>query len=215
MIGPSSSHTAGAVNIGRVAGQVFGGDISTIELTLYGSFAATYRGHGTDRALVAGVMGMTPHNPLVKDALRMAEERKIKVKIILEGESPYHPNTVKMVLSNGDAKSKIVGTSLGGGRIAVREIDSFKVNITGSYNVLLCSYKEQVGMVAGVSRVLAANKINIAFMTVSRNVERSEALMILETDEGLDQKTLGDIKSIDGMDVVRYIPQISDEGGHA
>jgi len=205
MIGPSSSHTAGAVNIGRVARQIFGGRPASACITLYGSFAATYKGHGTDRALVAGILGYPPDDSRVKEALEIATREGVKVKFELERESPYHPNTVRIVLSGEGRSSDVVGVSLGGSRIAIREIDGFKVDITGAYNTLLCSYPEQVGMVARVSGILASDNINIAFMTVSRSGKRSKALMVVEVDEEIDEKILSEVASVPGMLAVKYI----------
>lgn len=209
MVGPSSSHTAGAVNLGRISRQVFGRKPESIKITLYGSFAATYKGHGTDRALVAGILGYYPHSLEVKDALDLAEAQDIHVAISTEEESPYHPNTARIRLfGNGEAVD-VVGVSVGGGAVSIKEIDGFHVDVSGTYNTVLCSYPEQVGMVARVTQILATENINIAFMTVSRSGRRSNALMVVEVDEEISKAVLRTIESVPGMLGVRYIEKLS------
>lgn len=209
MVGPSSSHTAGAVNIGRIARQVFGQKPQTVIISLYGSFAATYKGHGTDRALVAGILGFLPHDLEVKRALDIAQAEGIKVDFESKKESSYHPNTARIRLSGGGLASEIVGVSVGGGSVLIKEIDGFMVDVTGSYNTILCSYPDQVGMVAKVSQILAAENINIAFMKVSRNGRRSTALMVVEVDEEINKIVLNTIAAFPGMLSVRYIDRLS------
>lgn len=209
MVGPSSSHTAGAVNIGRIARQVLGEVPETIRITLFGSFAATYKGHGTDRAIVAGILGYHPHSPEVKDSLQIASEAGIAVYFCLEKENTYHPNTVSLQLVKGSETVKIVAASIGGGAVSVKEIDGFQVDISGTYNTILCWYPEQVGMVARVTNLLAASNINIAFMKVSRSGRRSNALMVVETDETISKELLDSIAGVQGILGVRYLEKIS------
>jgi len=208
MVGPSSSHTAGAVNIGRIARQVLGKEPDTIEIVLYGSFAATYKGHGTDRALVAGILGFSPDSHEVKDALKIAEARGIAIEFHLEKENSYHPNTVRVKLSKDGRSAVVVGASVGGGAVSIKEIDGFQVDISGTYNTILCTYPEQVGMVAKVTRILAAENINIAFMKVSRSGRKANALMVVEVDEEVSDTVLNKIASVDGMLALRYIEQL-------
>lgn len=209
MVGPSSSHTAGAVNIGRIARQVFGKTPDTVKITLYGSFAETYKGHGTDRALVAGILGYYPYSPEVKDALLLAEKAGIACCFIREKESNYHPNTVCLQLSKGSESTRIVAASVGGGAVSVKEIDSFHVDLSGTYNTILCWYPEQVGMVASVSSLLANSNVNIAFMKVSRSGRRSNALMVVETDEAISKELLDSIVAVEGVSGVRYVEKIT------
>ena len=168
MIGPSSSHTAGAVNIGRVARQIFGNTPAEVKITLYGSFAATYQGHGTDRALVAGILDFFTDDPKIKDALKIAEKENVKVDFLKSNEHLYHPNAARIECSRQSESSAIVAVSLGGGRIRIKEINNFQVDIAGNYNTLLCAYQDQLGVIARVSQVFANKHVNIATMTVSR-----------------------------------------------
>lgn len=209
MVGPSSSHTAGAVNIGRIARQVFGRKPDTIRMTLFGSFAATYKGHGTDRALVAGILGYYPDSLEVKDALNIAQTQGITVEFRLEKENLYHPNTVGIELSQGGESITIVGASIGGGAVSIKEINSFQVDVSGTYNTILCAYPEQVGMAAKVTQIIAAANINIAFMKVSRSGRRANALMVVEVDDEVTENLLEEIAAIKGMLRVRYIEKIS------
>ncbi len=209
MVGPSSSHTAGAVNIGRIARQVFGKTPDTVRIILYGSFAETYKGHGTDRALIAGILGYYPHSPEVKDALSLASEAGITVYYCREKESNYHPNTVCLQLATGCESTRIVAVSVGGGAVSVKEIDNFYVDISGTFNTILCWYPEQVGMVARVSNLLADSNINIAFMKVSRSGRRSNALMVVETDEAISKELLNSIAAVQGVSGVRYLEKIT------
>ncbi|MBZ4687402.1 MAG: L-serine dehydratase [Clostridia bacterium] len=208
MVGPSSSHTAGAVNIGRVARQVFGEKPDKAEITLYGSFADTYKGHGTDRALVAGIMGFKTDDPRIKDALAIADEEGLLIHFSTSKEGTYHPNTVRIKLSNKFQSSEIVGVSIGGGRVRIREVDKFKVDISGIYNTLLCSYPDQMGVIAKVSEILASEKINIATMSVSRDKTYQIALMVVEVDGELPDQAVNQIKAMPYFDTVKAIRKI-------
>lgn len=209
MIGPSSSHTAGAVNLGRIMRQVFGRDPEEIRITLYGSFAATYKGHGTDRALVAGILGFLPHSLEVKDALDLAARKGISVHFQLEKESCHHPNTARILLTGKGSQTEIVGVSEGGGVVSVKEIDGFGVDVSGAYNTILCSYPDQVGMVARITQILAEENINIAFMRVSRSGRKANALMVVEADDDVGESVLNKITAVPGMLGVKYIKKLS------
>ncbi|KUO49533.1 MAG: serine dehydratase [Desulfitibacter sp. BRH_c19] len=208
MVGPSSSHTAGAVNIGRVARQILGNEPIRADITLYGSFAMTYRGHGTDRALVAGILGMTTYDSRIKNALEIAEQQNVKINFVLEGQHPYHANTAKIVIYGGDHRAEIIGVSIGGGRISIKEIDGFAVNLSGEYHTLICSYDEQLGMVAQVSAILASENVNIAFMRVSRNENRDRALMIVQVDQPLTEEVVSKLNKLEAIAHVKYLRKI-------
>lgn len=208
MVGPSSSHTAGAVNIGRVARQVLGYEPTRADITLYGSFAMTHKGHGTDRALVAGILGMTTFDSRIKNALEISEQKGLKINFVIEGQHPYHPNTAKVVICGENHSAEIVGISIGGGRVSIREIDGFEVNISGEYHTLICSYDEQLGMIAQISAILASESINIAFMRVSRNENRNKALMIVEVDQALTKEIIDRINILKSIAHVKYLRKI-------
>lgn len=208
MVGPSSSHTAGAVNIGRAARQVLGTKPIKSEITLYGSFAQTYKGHGTDRALVAGILGMKSDDTRIKNALDIAKNSGLEVRFAFKEEHPYHPNTAKIRLFGDTIQSEIIGISIGGGRILIKKINDFDVNISGQYHTLICSYNEQLGIVASVSTILANNNINIAFMEVSRNISRNKALMKVEVDQPLSEDIIKKVLDIPVMQQVKYLSKM-------
>lgn len=208
MVGPSSSHTAGAVNIGRVARQVLGCEPNRADITLYGSFARTYKGHGTDRALAGGILGMTTYDPRIKNALEIARQQGVLVNFIIADDHPYHPNTARIEIYGCEHKTQIVGVSIGGGRISIREIEGFEVNISGEYHTIVCSYDEQLGMVARISSILASEHINIAFMRVSRSENRDKALMVLEVDQPLTEEVLKRINRLKAISHVKYVKKI-------
>ena len=208
MVGPSSSHTAGAVNIGRVARQVLGCKPMRVDITLYGSFAKTYKGHGTDRALVAGVLGMTTYDPRIKNALEIAEKQGVIVNFLIEGDHHYHSNTARIDIYGSNHSTQIVGISIGGGRISIKEIGGFEVDISGEYHAMVCSYNEQLGMVAKVSSILASEHINIAFMRVSRNENRDKAIMVVEVDQPITNEVLKGINSLEAIFHVKCVEKI-------
>ena len=207
MVGPSSSHTAGAVNIGKVARQVFGCQPNKVNITLYGSFAKTYKGHGTDRALVGGILGMNTYDPRIKNALEIAKQQGVIVNFIIEGDHLYHPNTAKIDIY-GDHNIQIVGISIGGGRVSIKEIDGFEVDISGEYHTIICSYDERVGMVARISSILALENINIAFMRVSRSENRDKAIMVIESDQSITEEVLKRINGLKTVSHVKYVSKI-------
>lgn len=208
MVGPSSSHTAGAVNIGRVARQVLGSEPTKADITLYGSFSKTYQGHGTDRAIVGGILGMSTDDPRIKDSLKIADDQKITIKFTLEEEHPYHPNTAKINVYSDENIVEIIGVSIGGGRILIKEIGGFHVNISGEYHTLVCSYDEQKGVIAQITAILADKNINIAFMNVSRNQKRDKALMIIEADHAIPEAAVNEIKELGLFTHVKHLEKI-------
>jgi len=208
MVGPSSSHTAGAVNIGRFARQVFDDKPNRMDITLYGSFAKTYKGHGTDRALVGGVLGMATYDPRIKNALEIAKKQGITINFMIEEDHPYHPNTAKIDIYSHGNHTQVIGISIGGGRILIKEIDGFEVDISGEYHAIICSYDERVGMVAKISTILALEHINIAFMRVSRSANRDKATMVIESDQSITEKVLKHINSLESISRVKCVNKI-------
>ncbi len=190
MIGPSSSHTAGAARLAHVAWKLAGGDVKRAELTLYGSFAETGRGHGTDKALVAGILGMEPDDENLRVSLELAKERGVDVRIIFSDEPVEQPNTarIKTVNSKGEV-SELVGASVGGGNIIVTELNGMKLKFTGEYPTLVIRHQDVPGVINNVTGILAKEQINVAFMRVFRHVKRQDAYMIIETDTPVPQRT--------------------------
>lgn len=183
MTGPSSSHTAGAVRIAYIARQLLGAEISRVQFTLYGSFAETGRGHGTDKALIGGVLGLMPDDERIRRAYELAKEQGIQVDFAYSDEPVDHPNTVKIELWDiNDHMMEVVGRSVGGGNILITEINEQAVELSGEYPTLIVSHRDEPGVIAEVSHVLAQLNINIAFMRVFRHGRGRDAYMCIETD---------------------------------
>lgn len=195
MVGPSSSHTAGAVRIGLVAHSLIRGRIASVEITLYGSFADTGRGHGTDRAIIAGVLGVGPDDERIKYSMLLAKSENMDVIVHYSSEECEHPNTARVKVTGDDGRSyTIVGVSTGGGNIEIREIDGMEVSFSGKYPTLIMFYPDAPGVISKVTTVLATMRINVAFMRVFRNAKRKRACMVIETDAVVNSDVLAGIK---------------------
>ncbi len=183
MTGPSSSHTAGAVRIAYIARRLIGAEISSVHFTLYGSFAETGRGHGTDKALIGGILGFAPDDERIRHAYEYAKEQGVQVDFTYSDEPVDHPNTVKIeTVDENDRKMEVVGRSVGGGNILITEINEQGVELSGDYPTLIVSHRDEPGVIAEVSHVLAQLNINIAFMRVFRHGRGRDAYMCIETD---------------------------------
>ncbi|WP_040210301.1 L-serine ammonia-lyase, iron-sulfur-dependent subunit beta [Clostridium polynesiense] len=211
MIGPSSSHTAGAARLGKIAGTIAGGKITKVDFLLHGSFGKTYKGHGTDRALVAGILGMEPSDERLRDALTIAKEKGIEVNFIEEDLGDVHPNTVKFIIKcQGGGEVTVMGSSIGGGNIQITEVDGDKVQFTGAYPTLIISHRDVPGQVSKVTTLLYEENINIAFMKVFRNHRGTIATMVFETDHSIPEEVLSKINSISEIARVTYISPVKD-----
>ncbi len=209
MIGPSSSHTAGAVRLGSLARAVFGHEISAANIGLHGSFASTGSGHGTDLALVAGLLGMAPDDARIRDSLTLARESGLDVTFEVVDLGEAHPNTACLTLSApGGSTMKVRGSSLGGGDVMVTRIDDYDVEITGDLPVLAVAHIDRPGKIAAVSSILAEAGVNIASMTVSRERRGAGALMLIETDVEVDAVTVALVAESDGVLDVRAVPAV-------
>jgi L-serine dehydratase len=211
MIGPSSSHTAGAARLGKVAKLVAGDKIKSVKFLLHGSFAKTYRGHGTDRALVAGILGMDPWDERLRDSLQIAEEQRLEVKFLEADLGDMHPNSVKVIITKIDGTVvEIIGSSIGGGNISITEIDGEPLEFTGAYPTLIIKHVDVPGMVSKVTALMSNEGINIAFMKVYRSSKGEMATMIFETDHVIAEKIVGEISSLDNISSVRVISPIAE-----
>jgi len=200
MVGPSSSHTAGAARLGKMARVILGESPTEATITLYGSFARTYLGHGTDRALVGGLLGFAPDDLRIKDSLKIATEEGLTFSFVISEQAADHPNTAEFSLQGASGnRIGVTGRSIGGGQIVITKIDSFKVEITGDYNALITIHEDKPGIIAEVSRVLSQENINIAQMKVARQFRGAEAMMVLETDHSISKQTLDTVKNIYGI----------------
>ncbi len=209
MIGPSSSHTAGAVRLGNLARAIFGEQPRRARILLHGSFASTGVGHGTDLAIVAGLLGFAPDDPRIKEATSLAHQAGMEVEFGLAELGDVHPNTAVLELEGESGRSaRIVGSSLGGGDVAVTEIDGFDVEATGEFPTLVVEHEDRPGEIAAVSSILAEAGVNIAAMRVSREVRGGTALMLIETDVAVDAETAGRIAQVDAVHSVRSVPAV-------
>jgi len=184
MIGPSSSHTAGAAVIGALARKMIAPPIAEVEFILYGSFAKTYRGHGTDRALLGGVMGFATDDPRIRDSFRIASERAIAYSFTPnETETEVHPNTVDIRMKNAAGQTMTVrGESLGGGKVRICRINGVEVDFTGEYSAVIVVQRDTPGVVAHITKVLSERGVNIAFMRLFREAKGHTAYTIVESD---------------------------------
>lgn len=206
MVGPSSSHTAGAVRIGYVCRKLMGEKIVTADIELYGSFLLTGKGHGTPQAIVAGLLGMTPDDARIPDSFEIAKAQGLKFTIGEAKLKEAHPNSVLLKLTGESGKQlEVIGESLGGSIINIAQIDGLPANISGDYPTLIASNMDVPGMVAKVSEVLFEAKINIAQMHLYRASRGKNSVLIAECDQEIENKTLNDIRDLDGIMKVSYL----------
>ncbi|SFD86824.1 L-serine dehydratase [Bacillus sp. OV194] len=207
MIGPSSSHTAGAARIGRVARHLFGRKPEYAHISFYGSFAKTYRGHGTDVAIVGGILDFDTFDTRIVDALSLAEEQGIDIKMTEEDALTDHPNTAKIILGDQNGKIQLVGVSIGGGKIEIVELNGFELKLSGNHPAMLIVHNDRYGAIAGVANILAKHQINIGHMRVSRKEKGQEALMIIEVDQNIDPVLIEEIES---LPIVQQVVKINE-----
>lgn len=184
MVGPSSSHTAGACRLGLLARGLVGGTPHAARIELHGSFARTGEGHGTDKAIVGGLMGFRPDDERLRTALEIADREHLDYrfeKTTIDEEA--HPNTVRMTVERGDRRSVMIGSSLGAGRVLVTEIDGFPVDISGTHDTIVLVAEDVPGSIARIAGILADALINIATLRLTRQRRGGDAFMVIEVDE--------------------------------
>ena len=196
MIGPSSSHTAGAARIAYLAQKMIAGPLVRVEFILYGSFARTYRGHGTDRALLGGIMGFDTDDERIRDSFSIAQERGIDFSFAPNGEeTEVHPNTVDIHMVNGSGQELTVrGESLGGGKARICRINQVEVDFTGEYSAAIVIHQDRLGVAAHVTSVLSRHGVNIAFMRLFREGKGDIAYTIVESDGRLPEAVAGELR---------------------
>jgi L-serine dehydratase len=210
MVGPSSSHTAGACRIGLFARGLVGGQPERALVELHGSFARTGTGHGTDRAIAGGLLGFAPDDERLRESLELAQAAGLEINFTntkLRGDQ--HPNTTRITVHRGGQNAVVVGSSLGAGRILVTSIDGFPVEITGNYPTLVVVAHDQPGIVALVTQHLAAEGDNVATMRVSRRQKGGDAIHIYELDETASPAALEAIRAHPAVTLVRAIDRVS------
>ncbi|HEY0778704.1 MAG TPA: L-serine ammonia-lyase, iron-sulfur-dependent subunit beta [Gemmatirosa sp.] len=202
MVGPSSSHTAGACRLGLLARGLVGGTPDRARIELHGSFARTGEGHGTDKALVGGLMGFRPDDERLRDALDIAEREGLDYqfeKTTLGEEATVHPNTVRLTVERVGRRSVMTGSSLGAGRVLVTEIDGYPVEVSGNYHTIVLVAGDVKGSIATITHLLSAFDLNIATVRVSRQQRGGDAFMVYELDEAPDERV---------RDVIRALPWV-------
>ena len=206
MIGPSSSHTAGAARLGKIARTIVNKPIKNVTFLLHGSFKETYKGHGTDRALVAGILGMMPDDERLRDALLIAEKEGLEVHFLPADLGQVHPNTVKFLITDcDDINWEVLGSSIGGGLVEIYEINGNKVKITGEYPTIITCHDDIPGTVSKVSTLFYDNDINIAHMTLVRSQKGKDATMTFEVDNNVSEELIAAIKAVEGVNRVILI----------
>lgn len=208
MVGPSSSHTAGAVRLGALARGIYGSEPDCALIELHGSFRATAQGHGTKLALVAGLLGMGVDDTRIIQAIDLARERRHKYRFAPIELDDAHPNTVMFHLGSGDDTRVIQGSSLGGGAVCITHIDGYEAEVTGMLPTLVIVHQDKPGAVAAVTPILAQHGVNIANMRVSRQQRGQDALMLIEADCAVHKTTLDLLRRLDRISSVTFVPTV-------
>ena len=196
MVGPSSSHTAGAVSMALLARKLFPAEIKKVEFTLYGSFAKTYRGHGTDRALLGGLMGFETDDLRIRDSLSIAKERNLDYHFSIgQDTGEEHPNTADIDMTGVNGERLFVrGVSIGGGKVKIVRLNQIDVDFTGEYSTLIISQTDRPGVVAHITKVLSEREVNIAFMRLFREEKGAKAFTVVESDERIPDEVVEQIR---------------------
>ncbi|MBI3218147.1 MAG: L-serine ammonia-lyase, iron-sulfur-dependent, subunit beta [Bacteroidetes bacterium] len=210
MIGPSSSHTAGVVRIAKAAIKVLGGIPEEAEIIFYNSFARTYEGHGSDRAILAGLMDFSTDDKRIKDAIEIAEKSGLKYHFKSVGNaSTLHPNSIRLTLRKGVRTIEVLGESRGGGMINIAEINGFKADFTANLHTIIIFADDIKGSIAFIADVIAHDDCNIATMSVSRKGKNDLACQVIEMDSGIKPVTFQYLMSLSWIKEVIYIPDIN------
>lgn len=207
MIGPSSSHTAGAVSIALLARKMFPEEIRKVTFVLYGSFAKTYRGHGTDRALLGGILGFATDDERIRDAFTHADSMGLEYEFVIdETTATAHPNTADILLTGITGRTLSVrGESIGGGKMKIVRIDNIDVEFTGEYSTLIVHQQDKPGVVAHITQALSEQNVNIAFMRLFRENKGANAYTVVESDQNIPSEVLEQIRTNPHVDHLMLI----------
>ncbi|MBT2581902.1 L-serine ammonia-lyase, iron-sulfur-dependent subunit beta [Planococcus sp. ISL-109] len=205
MIGPSSSHTAGAARIGRVARDLFGSQPSWAKIHLYGSFAETYKGHSTDVAIVGGLLDYDTFDERIKTSFDEAEKLGMKFEFIPETGNVDHPNTARVVIGDDESEMSMVGISIGGGKIEITELNGFPLRLSGNHPAILVVHDDRSGCIANVANCLYKYDINIGHMEVSRKERGDMALMVIEVDQNVGKPVMDELRELPNITQVTRI----------
>ena len=197
MVGPSSSHTAGACRLGLLARGLIGGTPERARIELHGSFARTGEGHGTDKAIAGGLMGFRPDDERLREALEIAEREQLDYKFEKTTLSDdAHPNSVRLTVERGDRHAVMTGASLGAGRVRVSEINGYPVDVTGNLHTIVLIAEDVKGSVAAIATILAEHGLNIATLRLSRKERGGDAFMAIEIDEPPGEAVRDEIRAL-------------------
>ena len=208
MVGPSSSHTAGTARLGRVAREILDEDPVEVKFFLHPPLAATYRGHGSDFALVGGAIGLNVDDPRIPEAIRIAEQMGVEVSFSEEDQGDVHPNTVRIEIKGKTREAEVLGSSIGGGVIEVFKINGFQTRFKGDSPSLLLFYRDRPGMIAEVAAAIADEGINIASLYCSRKQRGKDAFMEIDVDSPVSQDAISRICSLPDMSEAKYLDRI-------
>lgn len=208
MVGPSSSHTAGACRLARLARHTVIGVPDTARFTLHGSFAKTARGHGTDLALVAGTLDATPDDPVIPEAFTAARAAGLAWSFHEADLGDVHPNTVRIELGAGDERVRVTGSSLGGGAVRVFDVDGFRIDFSGAHHTLLIRHLDTPGVIARVARVIADDDVNIAALVCARRRRGGDAMMSIEVERPLSPPALAYLEHLRYVHWLRLLPEV-------
>src|SRR5437762_10241657 len=208
MVGPSSSHTAGTARVGRVAREILDEEPVAVRFVLHPPLAATYRGHGSDFALVGGSIGLSVDDPRIPEAIRIAEQMGVNVHFSDEDLGDVHPNTVRIEIKGKTREAEVVGSSIGGGVIEVFKINGFSARFKGDSPTLLLFYRDRPGMISEVTKVIAEEGINIASLSCSRKQRGKDAFMQIDIDSPMSTAGLQRIRETADVDEARYLDRI-------
>jgi L-serine dehydratase len=205
MIGPSSSHTAGAARIGKAARNLLGEEPSWAKIYLYESFAKTYKGHGTDFALAGGLLGFETDDPRMSKALEIAGKKNISIEFIEDSAAVDHPNTARLQIGNEVDSIELTGISIGGGKVEITELNGFALRLSGNHPAILIMHNDRFGAIASVTKILAKHEINIGHMEVNRKDIGKDALMVIEVDQNIDEAIMQELEKADHIDQIAKI----------
>ena len=210
MVGPSSSHTAGACRLGLLGRGLVSGTPQSALLELHGSFARTGEGHGTDKALVAGLLGFRPDDERIRTALQIADQEGLDYRFEKTTISDSaHPNTVRMTLERGPIKATLMGCSLGAGRVLVTEIDGYPVEVTGNFHTIALVAEDRKGSIARITGILAQHEINIATLKLTRKQRGGDAFMVIECDDTPGEGVRDELRALEWVRWARRLDRVS------
>ncbi len=207
MIGPSSSHTAGAVRLGLLAKNIYKNKPEKVIFRLYNSYAHTGKGHGTEKGLLAGVLGLGVDDRRIKDIFNSELAKTVDYEFEYYDNFKYHPNAVD-ILFDGKNKMTVSGDSIGAGEVVIRKINEFNVKLTGKYNTLILVYKDKPGMISTVTSLIQSKNINIASLNCDRSAKGQEASMIISVDGHLDAGVVESVENIAEVYFVSYVEKL-------